>query len=208
MICNCNGLMVCGHCHLEECDCELMYYECTECHHKKCNWCGNSTHILRNSQDSYCEECCDWDYVGDVCESDFCTHYLGGQGHININLICNECQSKSPMIRVPLAFPLLLETLLSDYPKFETIQKQFLKYYAYAHTSGIWEPNPASEFKLAQEYFNFDAGIIVLGRSRDDETKAKNNDALKREKSLRKILKKERRMNRLEDKKVNQILSL
>ena len=204
---HCTGSIVCSACKSYECDCEeIMAYACNQCCHKICNWCGNST-LERNHE---CAECCDWDYVGDVCESDFCINYLGGRGNINSDLVCNKCQSQSPIIRVPLAFPLQLDQILTDYPNFETIKGCFLKYYSYSHTTGIWEPYPQSEFRLAQEYFDLDAGIIVLGRSRDDEDKAKNNDLLKIEKSLRKMMKKERRLIRLEEKnsKLNQILGV
>lgn len=122
------------------------------------------------------------------------------------DLKCNQCYSVSPLIRVPLAFPLTLINIVDEYPKFETIKLQFLKYYNYSHLSGIWEPFPASEFRLAQEYFDFDGGIIVLGRSRDDEDKAKNKEMFKNEKELRKKLKKERRELRKRDK-VSQILN-
>lgn len=205
----CHGLMICGDCKLSTCDCESMYYSCNKCCHKKCNWCGNSSGILRNSEE--CEECCEWDYVGDVCESDFCLDYLGGKGNITLDLICNECQSKPAIIRVPLAFPLHLDQIIGEYPNFHLIKDDFLKYYAYSHTTGIWEPYPRSEFRLAQEYFDFDPGVIVLGRSKDDEMKAKNKEALKAEKNLRKLLKKERRLMKIEERtneKLTKILSL
>lgn len=203
----CHGSMVCGICRSMDCECEeIVFTSCNQCMHKKCHWCGNTTNVIASDQE--CQECCDWDYVGDVCESDFCIHYLGGQGNITIDLVCNQCQSKTPIIRVPLAFPLHLNQLLKDYPDFSNISNSFLKYYSYCHTNGIWECFPNTEFRLAQEYFNFDAGIIVLGRSRDDENKAKHNDALKIEKEMRKKLKKERRLLRLAQKndRVNQIL--
>ncbi len=121
------------------------------------------------------------------------------------NLICHECYSKPPLIRVPLAFPLLLSDILLEYPNFINIKSEFLKYYAYSHTNNIWEPFPCHEFRLAQEYFDFDGGIIVLGRSRSDEDEAKTKEILKNDKQKRKQLKKERRKEKL---KINKILSI
>jgi hypothetical protein len=206
----CQGTMICSHCRLnvstdEECEC-VTFTSCNQCQHKICNWCSGTT-LSRSDE---CDECSHWDYVGDVCESDFCVDYLQGKGIIMNNLKCNICHSQPALIRVPLAFPLSLDQLVQEYPKFLLIKELFLKYYAYSHTNGIWEPYPASEFRLAQEYFDFDAGIIVLGRSRDDENKAKNKDAMKIEKELRKQLKKERRLQRINEKddKTNTILSI
>jgi len=207
----CHGYMTCGECRLnvsqdEVCDCESFIY-CNQCHHKICQWCSSTT-LSRSDE---CIECSNWDYVGDICEAEFCVDYLQGKGIIMKNLKCNQCFSKSPLIRVPLAFPLLLDQLLEEYPKFLLIKSQFLKYYAYSHTTGIWEPYPSTEFRLAQEYFDFDGGVIVLGRSRDDEEKAKNIDKIKMEKQMKKQLKKERRLQRAMEKqnvKTNQILSI
>ncbi len=202
--CICNGSIICGTCQDIDCDCEITFYSCNQCPHKICNWCGNATH-LKNSDP--CEECCHWDCVGDPCESDFCIHYLGGNGNICENLICNACQSTLPLIRVPLAFPLYLHQIIIEYPNFEKIKSQFLKYYAYSHTNATWEPDPNSEFLLAQKYFDFDAGVIVLGRSREDETEAKNKDAIKIEKELKKLLKRERRIAKIKSRE-NTILSI
>lgn len=202
--CICKGSIICGTCKEENCDCEITYYICNACPHKICNWCGNSN--LKTS-DGACDECSNWDFVGDVCKLDFCIHYLGGQGNININLICNACQSKDPLIRVPLAFPLQLNQIIIEYPHFENIKSQFLKYYVYSHTTGVYEPYPKTEFILAQKYFDFDAGVIVLGRSQEDETEAKNKDAIKMEKELKKMLKKERRAAKL-DQRSKTILSI
>lgn len=201
----CQGLMVCGNCTLTSCDCDTTYHQCNRCGHKLCHWCGNST--LDNED---CEECAHWDCVGDVCELDFCIHYLNGKGSITKTLTCNECYSVLPLIRVPLAFPLHLDQLLKDYPKFENIKGCFLKYYSYSHLTGIWEPYSHSEFRLAQEYFDFDGGVIVLGRSKDDENKAKNKEMLKAEKEFCKMEKKKRRLQKLEERngKVNNILSI
>lgn len=212
----CGGKMSCSICHLKisqddfcNCDCDATYSYCDCCHHKSCHWCSGST-LSRSIDD--CMECTHWDYVGDVCESEFCTNYLNAQGSIMSNLKCNICFSQpDPLIRVPLAFPLSLSQLIKEYPKFTTIEKDFLKYYAYSHTNGVWEPYPQSEFRLAQEFFDFDGGVIVLGRSKDDEQKAKDKESQKNEKELRKQLKKERRNRRLENKnneKMNQILSI
>jgi hypothetical protein len=212
----CDGMMSCSTCHLKisqdcECDCDSSYSYCNCCLHKSCHWCSGST-LSRSDDCNDCVDCVHWDYVGDECESDFCVKYLNAQGSIMNNLKCNICFSQvDPLIRVPLAFPLCLKQLIKEYPKFETIHKDFLKYYAYSHTNGVWEPYPQSEFRLAQEYFDFDGGVIVLGRSKDDERKAKDKEAQKIEKELRKNLKKERRLQRLEDKnneKINQLLSI
>ena len=202
---NCDGRMICSGCHLEDCECEV-YTLCDKCHHKKCNWCQSST-LKRSNCDDCCEECCQWDYYQDECEDDFCINYLNAQGIIMKNLKCNLCHSQPPLIRVPLAFPLSLNQILKEYPNFIKIQTQFLKYYAYSHTNGVWEPYPATEFRLAQEFFDFDGGVIVLGRSKDEETKAKNKELFKTEKEMRKKLKKERRMMRQEEK-TDQILNI
>lgn len=199
MKCQCGGMMLCSDCHLTTCDCEASSTYCDSCKHKLCRWCGNST--LSRSEE--CEECSHWDCVGDLCDIDFCVLYLNGQGYIKNNLKCHMCHSTLPMIRVPLAFALPLQQILIEYPHFEKIKPKFLKYYSYSHTSGIWEPHPHLEFRVAQDYFDFDGGVIVLGRSRDDENKAK----LKEEKMAKKLLKKERRAA-VVNNRLNQILSI
>lgn len=193
----CTGDIVCNTCKLTDCTCEeITCYSCNKCPHKMCNWCGNTTY-KRNTEE--CVECFDWDYIEDVCESDFCVNYLGGHGHINYELVCDQCRSISPMIRVPLAFHLQLYQILLEYPDFESINKCFLKYYSYSHTNCTWEPYTNLEFILAQKYFNFDAGIIVLGRTKKEETLSKSRDAIKIDKELRKAMKKERRLLRLKN---------
>lgn len=192
---NCDGIILCGTCKSLECKCdEIVSYACNKCCHKMCNWCGNQTQMRTNEN---CDECCEWDYVGDVCEFEFCVNYLGAKGIITSELICDKCHSISPMIRVPLAFPLLLSQIIIEYPKFESIKTCFLQYYSYSHANGVWEPYTNFEFVLAQKYFDFDAGIIVLGRTKKEELVAKNKDAIKMEKKIRKDLKKERRLLRL-----------
>jgi hypothetical protein len=200
---HCVGSMVCGECQQIECDCDATYKICHHCRHRHCQWCHNNT-LKRSDEFNECQECINWDHVGDPCDLSFCVTYLGGNGKIAANLACDQCHSQpSPQIRVPLAFSIPLDTLLIEYPTFSNIANQFLKFYSYSHTTQIWEPYPATEFRLAQEYFDLDDGVIVLGRSRDDEDRAKG----KSEKQLRKLQKKERRQNRLQER-VNQILSI
>lgn len=205
---DCKGFILCIVCDksITECECEdeSSGYYCTRCYHKKCFWCACTTLFPRTlSADEDCDECKDWIKPGDDCKMRFCMDYLG-KGIIQPDLECTLCLSKNPIIRVPLAFPLPLAVLLIDYPDFEGIRGEFKKYYSFSHTLGIWEPYSHLEFELAQKYFNFDGGVIVLGRSRKEETAAKDKEALltaKIEKENRKALKKERRMHKVQEKK-------
>lgn len=204
---DCKGVLKCVECILDypsECICdESTSQYCSECLHKKCLWCNKSTIFPRIQSEEECEECKDWIRPDDECKSLFCKEYLANDslcGIIQPNLECTLCLSREPIIRVPLAFPLPLKILSIDYPTFENIRAEFKKYYSYSHTQGVWEPYPHLEFELAQKYFNFDGGVIVLGRSKQEEKAAKDKDALKiikLQKEAAKALKKERRVNKL-----------